>query len=107
MELWIRSQDGKTLAKCEHLFIQEYTDRVAICYGLLTYGTYKNVDRALQVLDEIQNILQPRVYMVAPSIDNPKDMIEALTNGICLHTTQQVEMELKQAGQFVYQMPKE
>ena len=45
--------------------------------------------------------------MVASSIDNPKDMIEDLTNGICLHTTQQVEMELKESGQFVYQMPKE
>lgn len=109
MELWIRSQDGERLTRCYDLrmyyAMEEDLWVIESCDDL---GCYKTRERALQVLDEIQNILQPRVYMKAPSlVVNPKDMIEDLTNGICLHTTQQVELELKQAGQFVYQMPKE
>lgn len=108
MELWIRSQDGERLTRCYDLRMYYAKEEdlwvIESCDDL---GCYKTRERALQVLDEIQNILQPRVYVKAPSIVNPKDMIEDLTNNICLHTTQQVEMELKQAGQFVYQMPKE
>lgn len=109
MELWIRSQDGERLTRCYDLRMyyakEENLWVIESCDDL---GYYKTKERALQVLDEIQNILQPIVYMKAPSIIvNPKDMIEDLTNEICLHTTQQVETELKQVGQFVYQMPKE
>ena len=109
MELWIRSQDRNVLmpinSKLELLY--DEPEHILIISANTILGAYKSRQRVLEVLDEIQNILQPRVYMKAPLIDNPKDMIEDLTNGICLHTTQQVELELKQAGQFVYQMPKE
>lgn len=104
MELWIRSQDGDYLMPIKDT-ISSF--RTGVFYQGVILGTYKSKQRTLEVLDEIQNILQPRVYIKAPSIVNPKDMIEDLANSICLRTTQQVEMELKQVGQFVYQMPKE
>lgn len=106
MDLWIRSQDGKLLRKTDTLWIEEYEERAEICHGLITFGTYKTKERALQVLDEIQNILQPRVIYHEPKIDY-NDLVDAMSKDVCLHTTQQVEMELKQAGQIVYQMPKE
>lgn len=109
MELWIRSQDGERLTRCHDLRIyyakQENVWVIEDCDDL---GIYKTKERALQVLDEIQNILQPRVFYHEPinALDY-RDMIDAYSNDVVLQTTQKVEMELKQAGQFVYQMPKE
>lgn len=108
MELWIRSQDRTHMELVTWLMVNKNAKLEWYIEGGEILGYYKTKERALQVLDEIQNILQPIVYMKVPSIIvNPKDMIEDLTNNICLHTTQQVETELKQVGQFVYQMPKE
>ena len=57
MELWIRSQNKGTLMKVE---ILGQTDGIIKAYfsnGNIELGTYKNVERALEVLDEIQNAL--------------------------------------------------
>lgn len=106
MDLWIRSQDGKLLKKAETLWILEYEERAEICHEWTTFGIYKTKERALQILDEIQNILQPIVIYHEPKLDY-NNLIDAMSKDVCLHTTQQVEMELKQVGQIVYQMPKE
>ena len=56
MELWIRSQDRKRLIKCEKLITVEFTERTEceIWNDTVKLGTYKNIERALEVLDEIQ-----------------------------------------------------
>ena len=63
MELWIRSQDKEILVKANNLsIVLEQDDTCEIintfeehqCWEL---GTYKSKERALEVLDEIQNIL--------------------------------------------------
>ena len=55
MDLWIRSQDKETLCKVDDIHIEEqslYTDtHLKICLG-----TYKAKERALEVLDEIQDL---------------------------------------------------
>ena len=67
MELWIRSQDKIALTKVSNVSLQEirsgYT-RDFEGYGIGTYydnlqilGKYNSKKRALEVLDEIQNIL--------------------------------------------------
>lgn len=108
MELWIRSQDGERLTKCHDLRIyyakQENLWVIEDCDDL---GCYKSKKRALDILDEIHNILQPRYYIKSTPVITTDNMIEELTNDICINTTQAVEMELKQAGQVVYQMPRE
>ena len=60
MELWIRSQDRETLMKVNRIDIQ---NKSVICYDNdyhcnETYmGIYKSKERALEVLDEIENAL--------------------------------------------------
>ena len=62
MELWVRSQDKTRLGKIELIEYQEDD------YGFYLFGwndkfegtrlaTYKSKERALEVLDEIQNII--------------------------------------------------
>ena len=59
MNLWVRSQDKKHLMKCEAIMCEE----TGIGYGLRAFtknydfdiGTYKTKERAIEVLDEIQN----------------------------------------------------
>jgi hypothetical protein len=57
MELWIRSQDKLSLTKINSIGI-EY-DKKLVGYGnvCVKLGEYKTKERALEVLDEIQNIL--------------------------------------------------
>lgn len=62
MELWIRSQDKTNLIRVEHLAL---TNNKTIT-GMSTnwdydLGTYTTKERALEVLDEIQNILKPKI----------------------------------------------
>lgn len=72
MDLWIRSQDKSILTKVNNLFVCKYFDKYiisnyyneypnddnAIPYDLFMYGTYKTKERALEVLDEIQEYLE-------------------------------------------------
>lgn len=113
MDLWIRSQDRKCLIKANILEYELDANNKAIIKSTTdidswyhTMGKYKNKARALEVLDEIQNILQPRVIYHQPEI-NYDDMIHSLSESIMIQSKQKVEMELKEAGQVVYQMPKE
>jgi len=70
MNLWIRSQDRENLVQVNRIFITKYNDYEIVCEmpfendGVLTLGAYKTEERALEVLDEIQNLL------VIPSRNN-------------------------------------
>lgn len=59
MELWIRSQDKKTLMKITRLY--EFSNAIFSIDSRdneIILGTYKKNKRALEVLDEIQKILE-------------------------------------------------
>lgn len=63
MELWIRSQNKETLIKANDITIEQnmiigYFDKDTE-YEYL--GTYKSKERALEVLDEIQDLLMNKV----------------------------------------------
>lgn len=61
MNLWIRSQDRKRLTKVGDIYIAEDENNSVVHIGntmIGHLGEYKNVDRALEVLDEIQDLLQ-------------------------------------------------
>ena len=75
MELWIRSQDKMNLVRIKQINVNYRDNRQIIAnympeeyensgeyYELL--GTYKSKERALEVLDEIQN------YILLPNTDN-------------------------------------
>ena len=62
MELWIRSQDKRDLIKTDFLYIAEDKENNIAYIGDKIAGhiaEYKSKERALEVLDEIQNILIP------------------------------------------------
>lgn len=53
MKLWVRSQDGKKLVLAGEFEMFEAFDGVNIYANNLIVGKYKDVDRAIEVLDEI------------------------------------------------------
>lgn len=59
MELWIRSQEKTRLVKCNNILAYQFDDET---YGIQVnndcfVGEYKTKERALEVLDEIQYLL--------------------------------------------------
>ena len=59
MELWIRSQDRTFLRKVNTIGIVEGRDFWSIDENLtVSFGKYETKERALEVLDEIQDLLQ-------------------------------------------------
>lgn len=76
MELWVRSQDKMNLVKIRQIslnyqnnkqiianYIPELYENSGEYYELL--GTYETKERAIEVLDEIENILKPRMEQLS------------------------------------------
>lgn len=109
MELWIRSQNKEILIKVDRIGFEEFDNG----YGIVTYerigtknefglGLYKTRERALKVLNEIQNILMPRISYT-PIIEediNPKYEYKHFTSD-------KGEVEILELSTYVYEMPKE
>ena len=89
MELWIRSQDKKNLVKIRQISLNYQNNKQIIAnytpelyensggyYELL--GTYKTKERALEVLDEIQEAQLGNYHYECPSnvkVSNNENMI--------------------------------
>ena len=64
MNLWIRTQDRKKLVLINTLAIAENTSRSILGFGIdghvkVELGDYDTEERTLEVLDEIQELLEP------------------------------------------------
>lgn len=63
MDLWIRSQDRRILQKLDNIFLDANYENKRICsYDndcKTELGTYKTKERALEVLDEISDLMIP------------------------------------------------
>lgn len=59
MELWIRSQDKTTLIRSYEIYIAEHSNSYVIRAKRTSHilGAYKTIERALEVLDEMQRHL--------------------------------------------------
>lgn len=110
MELWIRSQDKKDLVKVNSLWIMDNQIWMEVPFyenhkklGLTLSGhnhklaEYETEERALEVLDEIQNILKPRLI-----IKDSGKIIGSFEDTII---REGATYELKELSTFVYQMP--
>lgn len=65
MNLWVRSQDKTFLRKVNTIGIVEGRDFWSIDENLtVSFGKYKTKERAIEILDEIQN------YILLPNTDN-------------------------------------
>ena len=107
MELWIRSQDKETLIKIDRLDVDgnkiqaNFKSHFSGCdYVIL--GTYESNDRALEVLDEIQNILKPKYILDASSVKPDGNIYKE--NGM-IFQDYNANAEIKELSTFVYQMP--
>ena len=103
MELWIRSQDGTTLMKVDRLDI-DYSSGLYLIKsdGFVTLlANYKSEERALEVLDEIQNILKPII-----KIKYEYDDSQPIMNGEWLKSLKE-ENKIEELSTYVYEMPKE
>lgn len=103
MELWIRTQNKKILTKIEDVYIDhEFQGIYSIECSKYQLGTYKSEERALKIINEIQNILMPEI------ICNPIVEEKILPNeNYVISTYQGSTMEIKELSTYVYQMPKE
>jgi hypothetical protein len=106
MELWIRSQDKKKL--CVAKFFELDNDETGIfCFNGESYsifaGKYKTKERALEVLDEIQKILNP--MLIFKNIDVDEETLKDIRDlGACYITN---DAKLEQISTYVYEMPEE
>ena len=108
MELWIRSQDKKHLVKCEAIMYEE----TGTGYGLRVFtknydfniARYETKEIALEVLDEIQNILKPKYILDASSIKPDGDFYEE--NGV-IFQNYDANAEIKELSTYVYEMPED
>lgn len=113
MDLWVRSQNKKRLVKVDDVVVKDYNGY----YYVLGYENEQEVElgkygfhsstRALEVLDEIQRIIEPRLKFqeikTERKLDNKLgdyDLSDAV-----LHTYQ--SPVVKELGTYVYEMPEE
>ena len=103
MELWIRSQDKTRLIKINSLEYVEYQGVHSI-NGYYTnesdnydLGVYSTKERALEVLDEIQNILSGKCIL--KSYDN---VTPEFSENIIINPC---EVHIEQLKNYVYNMP--
>ena len=105
MDLWIRSQDKTNLIKVYDIYIAErskiranFQKGYSCAYTEL--GEYATEERALEVLDEIQSLLQPKlIYQHSKPITTIEDG--------CFELYQNTNVEIQQMKTYVYVMPKE
>ena len=119
MELWIRSQNKEILAKVEDLCVEEgvHCDELEDGYDIINihyrFGRYKTKERALQILDEIQNkiktllYLKPNSFLKLDDIKAGKSYFEELNKIDFITCDNNFEIIPISTGIFTYEMPKE
>ena len=114
MELWIRSQDKSSFVKVDNLYVSVGN---YICYYVEkgkeipgTYyrpsgelGRYETKERALEILDEIQNILSPK-YILTSSNIKPIGDPYYVENGVIFQRDSANET-IQEVSTVVYKMP--
>lgn len=116
MELWIRSQNKEWFGKIDNIEAREcsagmivrlqdatYSDEYDIyANGDIWVGTYENRERALEILDEIQNIMKP-VIMYSPVVKDmtkPEDCYKKVK-------LESYNSSIEMLDTYVYEMPEE
>ena len=126
MELWIRSQNKEKLVKINDLNLydrnlikndfvlnteKDYSNIMIIANDNINLGTYKSKERALEVLDEIQDKIKTLLYLKPKSllrledIEKTKKHLEELNDINFITTDNQFEIEAITTNIIVYQMP--
>ena len=121
MDLWIRSQEKERLIKPTDLYIEETIDYENECsefdiYALnyanndIRIGTYQTKERALEILEEIQNILVGTIIIKSNALFSPSERkkLRERFNIDKLPIIKQPSYEIEPLQNFiVYKMPEE
>ena len=104
MELWIRTQNKEKLIKAYCIELNQESNLFWLSNNdgkiYTTIGTYATKERALEVLDEIQNLLQPKI------IYTQKEPIETFELGV-YQLKQDVDMKIQEINRIIYEMPQD
>lgn len=101
MELWIRSQSKKQLANITGLIVVDNEIRgFTNQKDYYELGTYETKERAIEILDEIQGLLQPTITY-KPIVQEEYNPSYEYRHFIKVDDN----MEVKELSTFVYQMP--
>ena len=106
MNLWVRSQDKRILQKVDNIFLDaNYENKRISTYDgdNVELGTYKTKERAIEILDEIQNILMPKYILDSSSIRHDDSWVE---NGIIMQKYN-ANARIEGIPIYVYEMPEE
>lgn len=105
MELWIRSQDKTTLIKSYEIYITEHSKDSYLIRAKRTshiLGSYNSFERALEVLDEIQNILKPKVLVNTYKVEQAQ-----LCDGTQFIKPMLDDIQVQNVTSYVYEIPKD
>ena len=110
MELWVRSQDKEKLIRTDNIRYMDMSDDYDKethsiwnnSIGIL--GTYKSKERALEVLNEIQKLIQPINVLYNAEID--KETFDKIKEYGMVIVKDNARIE-KLYDSIVYQMPEE
>ncbi len=108
MKLWIRSQNREQLSKPNKLYVKilnEERYEILSGEGFYVLGTYKTKERALEVLDEIQKLLMPKMIYHTNNVEFIPDY-QTTTGGKLVSKNDDSKMEYMNMP-IVYSMPKE
>ena len=117
-KLWIRSQNKHILAKYNMLAVAQVTPKtqakvmafVSDDLGYQELGAYKTKERALEVLDEIQNLLfnkEIKIESLKVQQEKEYEKIKELIKNGTYHFIPESSAEYIEASCIVYEMPKE
>lgn len=116
MELWIRSQDKKRLTKVEDLYIVHDDNNLCDYIGNNLVGhlaKYTKKERALEVLDEIQQKIKTLLYLKPSCMMNLEDIkagkayFEDLNKQEFITCDTRFEIIPISTNTIVYEMPEE
>ena len=105
MNLWVRSQDKRILQKVDNIFLDaNYENKRISTYDgdNIELGTYKTKERAIEVLDEIQGLLQP-IIKYEPIVKEEYNPAYTYKHFVKVDDN----IEIKELSTFVYQMPED
>lgn len=120
MELWIRSQDKNLLERACMVKVEQIQEKkfengkeiITFKHGIIVnndyvYGEYKTEKKALEVLDEIQNILMPKSIIKFDAIVNEEDLQRFKKAFNENETIILNKATIEHLDTYVYEMPEE
>ena len=107
MNLWVRSQDKRILQKVDNIFLDaNYENKRISTYDgdNIELGTYKTKERAIEILDEIQNILKPTIITMGYECELKENIKDKTSFNLDMIPT---KTEIQELSTVVYQMPED